>query len=225
MFLHLTISYCNCIFVFQRNSFQEYRIFRICDCQQLRETNCSFKASFFPVAYLGLSEKCISRRCSRTSLTNHSSGRIAYPVGWRASAGSQGLVWWQHFLHSSKDNSGDKKKRKWCRVVNSAQLKYIIFWVCSVFWNLQVGKRRGGLVQCAGQWLQSHISVWAVQESSWLEHSRWGWQRSETKTKPTSYCAGAAFLRRDTETQVPGLKLSKPNVELNIKQLCRYPLD
>lgn len=95
----------------------------------------------------------------------------------------------------------ETKRREWWCVVNSAQLKSIIFWVCFVFWNLQVRRRGGGLAQCAGQWLQSHISAWAVQEPSWLERSRWGWQRSETKTKPTSYCAGAAFLQRDTSAK------------------------
>lgn len=79
---------------------------------ELSERTCSFRASFSPVAYLGLSQKCKSRRCSRTSLTNHSSGRTASPMGWRASAGSQGQVWWQHFLHSSKDNSGEQKKKR-----------------------------------------------------------------------------------------------------------------
>lgn len=66
------------------------------------------------IAYLGLSEKCIPRRCSQTSPTNRNSGRTAYPMGWRASVGSQGSAWsligWPHSLHNSIDNPGTEEK-------------------------------------------------------------------------------------------------------------------
>lgn len=204
LFLLLTISLCKCVFQLHL-FFQEYRIFRICVSPKTVRDKHFHQSSvfFFPAAYLGLSERCISHRYSRISLTNHSSGRTACPTGWRASAGSRAQVWCQRFHHSSKDNSGNKN-RGWCCVVNSTLIKCIILWVCSAFWNIQVEKTGGVPAQYAGQWLQSHRSVWAVQEPSWPGHSRWGWRRSETETKPTGYRAGAAFLQghRETNTQM-----------------------
>lgn len=97
---------------------------------KLCEMNFSIKSSGFPAAYLGFSETCISHRYSQTSLTNHSSGRTAYPTGWRASAGSRGLVWCQHSLHSSKDNSVGRKRMVLCSKFHKTEVHHLLSFLC-----------------------------------------------------------------------------------------------
>ena len=166
----------------------------------------------FPT-YLGLSEKCTLRRCSRTSLTNHNSGRTACPMGWKASAGSQGsalsLTGWPHSRHNSTDNPAGQTQEKRCRwwTVNSSKVKQISWNQPPPLWDkldqwwdtvrdLQVERRGGGPAQCAGLLRQWHTSGWAGRGPFCLGRSRWGWQHSETETKPTGCCAEAAFLKR-----------------------------